>query len=190
MKKIKIEKGNIHYLSSHKKATVIRTILLFTLSFSILGIGYFSTGKIENYLTIVAVLGVLPATRSAVEMIAVLRVKEIDKFLYNKFNDLTKKSNLSLQYNLYFTNEKKNFPIDVLFVTNQCIIGYTTNKKCICKNAKTHIETYMKKDGYAPKNINIVSEESNFISAIKNNLESTPSSLDKKMEYSLKLLSI
>jgi hypothetical protein len=190
MKKSKPQKGEIQYISARKKATIIRTTLLFILSFSILSVGYFSTGGIENYLTIIGVLGVLPATRSAVEMITILRVKPISKPLYNKLYKLTKNSELFLQYNLYLTSEKKNFPIDALFVINQSIIGYTTNEKCNCKNAKSHILAYMKKDGYSPKNVNIVAEESKFILAINSNLKSIPNSLDNKIVHALKLLSI
>ncbi len=190
MKKNKPQKGNIQYLTYRKKITIIRTFLLFLLAFTILMTGYLSTGSVENYLTIIGILGILPATRSAVEMIAVLRVKPINDAIYQKYSDLTAQSKLDLQYNLYFTTNKKNFSIQVLFVTNECIIGYTTDKKCNIKDAKIHIQTYMKKDGFTPKNVNVFSEESKFLLAIKNNLENKPSLLDSKMEHALKLLSI
>lgn len=190
MKKKKPLKGQMSYISNRKKTTIIRTILLFSASFAVLGIGYFSTGSLQNYFTIIGVLGMLPAARSAVEMIISLRVKEIDKDLYKKLENIVISTDFDLQYNLYFTSESRNYAVDALFVTNNCIIGLKVNPKYDCKDAKKHIETYMKKDGYIPKNINIMTEESKFISAIKNNLKNKPTEQDLKMEYSLKLLSV
>lgn len=190
MKKKKPLKGHVSYIANRKKATIIRTIVLFIASFAVLGIGYYSTGSLQNYFTIVGVLGMLPAARSAVEMIISLRVKEIDKDLYMKLENIVTSANFDLQYNLYFTSESRNYAVDALFVTNNCIIGLKNDPKYKSQDAKKHIETYMKKDGYLPNNINIMTEESKFISAIKNNLNNKPTEQDLKMEYSLKLLSV
>lgn len=190
MKKNKPHKGDIAYISYRKRTTIIRTILLFGVAFSVLGIGYFSTGSIQNYLTIIAMLGMLPAARATVEMIISLKVKEVDTKIFQKMNTLSKDAMFDLQYNLYFTSESKNFSVDVLFVTNNCIIGYKEYPKYNLKEAKKHIETYMKKDGYSPQNISIVSEENKFISALNNNLNNKPSEQDLRMEHSLKLLSV
>lgn len=190
MKNKKPEKGSIEYISKRKKNTILRTILFFGAAFSVLAIGYFSTGTTKNYLTIIAMLGMLPASRSAVEMIISLRVKEVDETLFHKMEELSKNAAFDLQYNLYFTSEKQNYPVDVLFVTNNCIIGYKNDAKYELKDVKKHMETYMKKDGYSPKIINIVKEESKFILAVKNNLNNKPSQEDLRMEYALKLLSL
>ena len=67
------KKGEKGYLASQKKVASLRTAFLFGISLAIYLTGYFSTGSNENLLTIVAVLGCLPAARSAVNLIMLLR---------------------------------------------------------------------------------------------------------------------
>ena len=169
MKKRKFKKGDIEYILKRKKNTALRTILLFGVAFAVLGIGYFGTGSIQNYFTIIAMLGMLPAARSAVEMIVTLRVQQIDEHLYHEVEEITRNTEIKVIYNLYFTSEKRNYPVEVLLVTNNCIVGYKSNPAYEIKDLRSHIETYLRKDGFEPSNIQIFHEKSKFISALKNN---------------------
>lgn len=190
MKKQKVKKGEFSYIANRKKMTILRTILLFGVAFAVLGIGYYGTGSIKNYFTIISMLGMLPAARAAVEMIVTLRVRQIDEKLYLEMQKVSESSKFDLLYNLYFTSENRNYSVDVLFVTNNCILGYKENPNYDLKDLKSHINTYMKKDGFSPKNINIMTEKSKFLSAVNNNLNNKQSEQDLRMEHSLMLLSV
>ena len=65
----KAKKGEYSYLSWRKKQEILKTTVLFGISAAIFVMGYFSTGSKNNLLTVVAVLGCLPASKSAVSMI-------------------------------------------------------------------------------------------------------------------------
>ena len=56
------------YLRTQKIYEILRTVLYFAISLSLFIAGWVSTGSRENLLTIVAVLGCLPACKSLVEM--------------------------------------------------------------------------------------------------------------------------
>ena len=74
MKKKKNQnKGQKGYLAWNKKMSICKTLVLFAISFAVYAMGIWSTGSNQNLLTIVAVLGCLPACRSAANLIALLR---------------------------------------------------------------------------------------------------------------------
>ena len=68
---MKIKKGDAGYIRSRKKLVIIRTALLFGIVIALLGLGIWQTGDRMNLLTIVAVLGCLPASKSLVEVILI-----------------------------------------------------------------------------------------------------------------------
>ena len=59
-------KGTRNYLNTQKKYEILRTVLYFSISLSLFAAGYIQTGSRGNLLSIVAVLGCLPASKSAV----------------------------------------------------------------------------------------------------------------------------
>lgn len=68
-------KGNFGYIRAKRLSVLIKTAIFFGISLSLFAAGYITTGKKENLLTIVAVLGCLPACKSAVNFILFLRAK-------------------------------------------------------------------------------------------------------------------
>ena len=66
---MKITKGCFGYLEAQRKKEIIRTIFYFALSAAIFVMGYVTTGTKMNLLTVVAVCGCLPASKSMVSMI-------------------------------------------------------------------------------------------------------------------------
>ena len=84
----KIAKGQYGYITQQKKWSTARTLILFALSLSIFIIGIISTGSKENLLTVVAVLGCLPAGRSAVNTIMFLRARGCSKEAKEKISNV------------------------------------------------------------------------------------------------------
>ena len=66
-------KGTEQYLKTQKRYEVARTVLYFGISISLFIAGYLQTKSRVNLLTVVAVLGCLPASKSAVNAIMFLR---------------------------------------------------------------------------------------------------------------------
>ena len=59
-------KGTENYLNTQKKYEILRTILYFAISATLFIAGYLQTKTKVNLLTVVAVLGCLPASKSTV----------------------------------------------------------------------------------------------------------------------------
>ncbi len=186
----KYNKGEFLYLPYIKKRMLLQTSLMFLFSLAVLGIGYYSFGSFKNYFTIFSVLGILPATRSLVHLIALLRVRTIEYTIFQKYNSTIQGSSLSLNYNLYFTSETMNYSVPLLFVSEQRILGCTFNSQTNIENLKSHLKLYLKKDGFDIKNIQIIPDEKRFYTILKSHLAYTADTQDKNIEHTLKLLSL
>ena len=65
----KTEKGMPGYLNYKRKIEIIRTLAYFGIVIAILLLGYFQTGTKLNLLTVVAIVGCLPASKALVGVI-------------------------------------------------------------------------------------------------------------------------
>lgn len=84
MKSMIIQKGSYGYIENHKAVTALRTMVLVLVSVSLYVAGYVKTGSSRNLLTVVAVLGCLPACKSMVNFILFLKAKGCSEALKNE----------------------------------------------------------------------------------------------------------
>ena len=126
--KNKPQKGTYGYLEKQKKRVLFRTILYFAISLAVYLIGYFSTGNNQNYLTIVAVLGCLPASKSAVSTVMYYRYHGCSENDRKKIEPVS--SGLITLYDMVFTSYEKNFEIHHLTLKDNNLIGYSAQQKC------------------------------------------------------------
>lgn len=138
MKK-RIDKGDFGYINNHKIYTIFRTVLFFAMALGIYAIGYVNTGTNKNLLTIVAILGLLPASKSCVNMIMFLRFKSLDKSLHSRLKD-SAQGTVLLYENVLTTTEKSYFLPAILY-RNHTIISYCENK---ANEALAIIENHLK----------------------------------------------
>ncbi len=128
-------KGTRLYLDTQRKYEIARTVLYFAISFGIFIAGYITTGTRKNLLTIVAVLGMLPASKSLVSVIMFCRFKS--------FREAFMKTDVLMAYDMVFTSEKKNYQIDHLCVADSCVVCFTLNKDLDENAFKDHVLTYL-----------------------------------------------
>ena len=144
----KILKGSFGYLPYAKRKNVIHTIILFAVSISIFTAGYLYNGTRLNILTVAAMLGMLPASKSAVEMILYLRQTNCSAEINAKI--IKHAENLPVAYELVLTSYDKNFPISAIAVRANTVCGYSENEKCNASAAEKHIGDILKQNGYKP----------------------------------------
>lgn len=150
MKK-RVPKGSYGYIDYQKKFSIIRTIIFFAISLAIYGIGYYSTGSSKNLLTVVAVLGCLPACKSMVNVVMFLRASGCSNLAWEKISQYDDK--LIGFYDMYFTSYQQNFAISHMVLKGNMVCAYTESEKCDCSAGEKHIEQLLKQDGY--KNITV-----------------------------------
>lgn len=146
-------KGNFGYLAVKRMQVIIRTILFFGISIALYIAGYVTTGDNRNLLTIVAVLGLLPASKSLVNMIMLIRARGCSKEAKQELEPL--EGRLVGMYDMYFTSYKKNFAISHMIVEGKVILGYTEDAKCDCRACEEHLNTMLKQGGFKDMTIRI-----------------------------------
>lgn len=149
-------KGTKHYLNTQKKYEILRTVIYFGISLSLFAAGWITTGTKVNLLTIVAILGCLPASKSMVQMIMYLRYKSLSESTLQGIDSHSQ--NLSCLYDMVFTSYEKNYSVGHLAVKGNTIVGYTEDAKFDEKSFYTHIDQILKKDHIKGTSIKIFSD--------------------------------
>lgn len=149
-------KGTKNYIETQKIYEVIRTIIYFLLPLGLFAIGLITTGQRANLLTVVAVVGCLPACKSLVSAIMYLRYKGCQKLHAEKIEKHI--GSLSSLYDMIFTSYKKNFKVSHLVVHGNMICGFTDEAEFAEKEFSAHLEDLLKMDGHKNYTIKIFTD--------------------------------
>ena len=160
----KYEKGEYEYASYSKLKSWIITLIMYALSASIYTIGYVTTGSNKNLLTIVAILGVLPASKSLIGAIMNTRVRILDESVSSKIE--ANIASLKGLYNLYLTSYDINFYIAHCVITKDSLIAYTTDKDFDNKRFDEHIKKHMKIEGIQDILIKVFDNEEAYLNRL------------------------
>jgi len=137
-------KGTRGYLNSQKKYEISRTLIYFAISICLFAAGWITTGEKMNLLTVVAILGCLPASKSAVQMIMFLRYQSLSDNVCSVLSEYD--ASLHVLYDLVFTSYEKNYSIGHMAVRGLTVIGYTENTSFPEKDFHDHIIQILKNE--------------------------------------------
>lgn len=154
-------KGTENYINSQKKYELIRTILYFSVSAALFIGGYLQTKSRTNLLTVVAILGCLPASKSAVSAIMFCRFKSCDAQKTSQFKAHSR--GLQTLYDCVFTSYKTNYQIAHLAVCGNTICGYAEEKGFPEKEFENHITEILKRDGQTGITIKIFTDPERYV---------------------------
>ncbi len=143
---MKAVKGNFGYLKTKRLNVSLRTILFFGISLALFAAGYITTGKKENLLTVVAVLGCLPACKSLVGAIMLFRATGCSRQAQKTIQPL--EGRLIGMYDMYFTSYQKNFAISHMIVEGNVILAFTESKTCDKNACRDHLSSMLKQAGF------------------------------------------
>jgi hypothetical protein len=150
-------KGKPLYLSTQKKYEVLRTLLYFGISITLFLTGYFTVGSVRNLLSVVAVVGCLPASKSAVAMILYLRCKSIPKEEVVQIESFQIHGrNVQHAYDLYFTSYSKNYYIAHALISDKTIYAYTCDHDFPKEEFTKHLQGAFAADGYSASEIHVI----------------------------------
>lgn len=149
-------KGSRNYLNSQKKYEVMRTVLYFAIALSLFIAGYLATKSRMNLLTIVAVLGCLPASKSAVGMIMFLRFNSCSAENADKIDPHME--NLTGLYDMVFTAYDKNYRIAHITVKGNTICGFTEDPSYDEQAFYKHIGDILKVENFRDTSIKVFSD--------------------------------
>lgn len=124
---MKNSKGTLGYLTRRKRTIILKNILEFGVVICLAVLGYVQTKTRMNLLTVVAVLGCLPAAKALVELIMILPHRSLEK---EKAEEIQSKTQaLTVAYDMVVTSEKKTMPIACIAISDNTVCGYVANPK-------------------------------------------------------------
>lgn len=159
-------KGNWGYLTAKKRWVIIRTLIFFGISLAVFAAGYITTGTRKNLLTVVAVLGCLPACKSCVNMIMLFRAAGCSQRAKEALAAL--EGRLIGMYDMYFTSYQKNFAISHMVVEGNLILGYTESAACDLKECEAHLQMMLKQGGFKDMTVKISNDLQTYETQLKN----------------------
>lgn len=146
-------KGTYGYLKRKRNWVIIRTVIFFAIALALFAAGYVTTHTKKNLLTIVAVLGCLPACKSLVHMIMYCRASGCSKLAHERIGRA--EGHLIGMYDMYFTSYQKNYAISHMVVENRIILAYTEDPNCEVLSCREHLETMLKQAGHKDMTITV-----------------------------------
>lgn len=158
---MKIRKGDAGYIRSRKKLVIIKTALLFGIVIALLILGIVQTGDRLNWLTIVAVLGCLPASKSLVEVIMIFPHHSISEEMALEIVQHTEQ--LTRAFDMVLTSEKKIMPVESIVISDNTICGYTSSSKVNTNDAADHIKKYLNANNFTKVSVKIFDNYTTFV---------------------------
>lgn len=161
----KARKGEFAYHKQKTQFEIIKTVVFFGISASLFIAGYAATKTNANILTVAAVLGCLPASKSAVSMIMHLKAKGCSVETAEQIQERFGKEMGA--YNLYFTSYDKNFDISHVVVEGLTIAAFTENSKTDEKAFEEHIKNILMQDGIKGYNVKLFKDCSKYMDRVE-----------------------
>lgn len=148
-----VKKGQFGYIQNRKIWTVLFTIACFGVSLSIFLIGWHVIGTKKNLWTVIAILGCLPGSKSAVNMIMFLKAKGCPSKIHDQI--VPHAGQLCVLYDLQFTSYERTYAVDSLVIEGKSICGFTSHAKCTPDQCEKHLRTQLEQSGHKDYTIKI-----------------------------------
>ena len=182
-------KGTPGYLNSQKKYELVRTVVYFTLSLSLFLAGYLTTNTRNNLLTIVAILGCLPASKSLVGTIMFFRFHSLEKSDAESIRIY--EEGLYCLHDMVFTTREKTYPVLHLTICGNTIAGYLPEGKGTEESCAGHLRTCLKADGYTDVTVKLYPELNRYLERLKQLKQlSAPSGITEGIINTLKSIAL
>ena len=185
---MKINKGDAGYITSRKKKVIAKAIIQFGIVAALVALGIWQTGDKMNWLTIVAVLGCLPASKTLVEVITIFPYKTIEKQIADEIASKTEL--LTVSYDMVLTTKDHFMPIDSVVISNNTICGYTSSEKVDTVYTAKHIKQMMHNNKFNDVSVKIFDNYTQFLTRAEgmNNIAAIDKNYSKQHEAALKNL--
>ena len=145
-KKDKIRKGDYGYIKAEKKKRLITTIVLFLIPILAYIGGVIVTETNKNIITVIALVGCLPACKSMVGLIMIMLVKPMQAEHYEKISQHT--GDLVVSYEMFLTTYEKNSFVESFVVCGNKVVGFSSRIQGSTQFVEDHVRKILKQNGY------------------------------------------
>ncbi len=182
----KVKQGSKEYLNYQKKVETGKTILMFVISLTLFFSGWFFMKTKANAFTIISVLGILPASNSAVSMIMYLKAKGGSESFFAKLDSY--KKDLIHAYNFVITTRDLAYEVPSVVVKNSFICGCTIKEYKEKSLLEAHIKDLLAKNGYVVT-VKMFDKEALYFEELQK-LTTLKESDEESMQRDLKIMEI
>ncbi len=191
-------KGECGYIDYQRKRVLLITLVLYVCAIGIYLFGYMTLHTTRNVFSILAVLTVLPASKSLVNLIMFLRFRSLDKEVYAEYEGAA--GDIYSAYELAMTTYERTYFIEAAACrANNLIVSFISDlpdaskKDKAIKALSAHINTVLSNDGYGDCTVKIYDDRSGYLKRLiqmNNNLEEKDSDKDDSILRTLKAVSL
>lgn len=145
-KKKRVKKGEFGYFAAEKKRQAMITAFLFAVPLGIFFSAWAYHGSRLTIWTVITVVGCLPACKSAVNLIMILKCRSMDGKLYEDIR--AHSGDLVMAYEMYMTFYEKSAYIDAFAVCGNQVVGYSSDPKIDVEFMAGEAQKLVRKNGY------------------------------------------
>ncbi len=142
----KVRKGDFGYFKSEKKRRLIITAILLAVPLFIFFSSWIYFGTRMTIWTVVTVVGCLPACKSIVSLIMILKCRPMDPALYQKI--CVHQGKLDMAYEMYMTFYEKSAAINAVAVCGNTVAAYSSDPKIDVPFMESNAQKVIRKNGY------------------------------------------
>ena len=185
---MKAERGKPGYINSLKKKYLVISIVDFAIVAAVFVLGYLQTGSRLNLLTVVAILGCLPASKNLVEFIVVAPHKGIETAKYEELEE--KAPQIIKVYDLVVAGQAKLMQLDVVVISGNTVCGYASSEKTDEAKLADYLKKLFSAGGYEKITVKIFHDYKAFLARAEgmNNIAVIDKSGISKRERKLRSL--
>lgn len=140
------KKGEYGYTKSERIKRVIITAIMFLIPLIIFFTGLYLNHTRKNILTLVAIMGCLPASKVAVDMILIFLQKPLSSDLYATLSSHIK--DMTVIYESTITTYEKTARFCCIVISGLNVVGYSEDPKMDARYMETHIKKIIQGNGY------------------------------------------
>lgn len=143
---MKAKKGDFGYIHREKIKRLLTTLILFAIPLAAFVGGVLVTKTKNNIITVIALVGCLPACRSLVSTIMMWMQKPMDSAAYEKIRSHA--GNLVMAYEMYLTTYEKSTFVESFAVCGNKVAGYSSRIEGSPQFVEQHVKKILKQNGY------------------------------------------
>ena len=123
----KVNKGDYGYIRYEKKKRLLITVALFLIPLAAFLAAFLITGTKKNIITVIAMVGCLPACKSMVSLIMIFRAKPVAPQVYEEISEHA--GRILMSYEMYMTFYEKSASIDAFAICGNTVVGFSSDPK-------------------------------------------------------------
>ena len=151
-----MEKGTYGYLNKKHETAAIRTAAFFGFTLLLVLLGRVFLKQYSNVFIICAIISVVPAAMSAVNLIMYLRYKTGRKEVFDETEEA--RGSIPVLYDCVFTTEKESYGANAVGIINKNIIIYSEYASFDAAGLEKHLSYITKKNGFKNWTIKVFTE--------------------------------